>query len=117
MTEVIDCGLPRGFEDLEGFVDHWAGATTSARLAARCALDMPEIRRFYDAMVPRAEDALAYLEILPMSNLPDDAKRLLALVLALAQAHIAVEIHGAPRAPNTPWPNSIRVTAGLPLLG
>lgn len=117
MIATAENRLPRGFEELEPFVDHWGGETTQARLNARCSLEMDAIREFYDAMVSRAEEALAYLEKLPMDDLPPEARRLLALVLALAQAHVAVEIHGAPRAPNTPWPNSIRITSGLPVLG
>lgn len=109
--------LPAGFEDLDRFVDHWAGETTQSRLEARSSVEMPVIRSFYDAMVPRAEEALVHLEQFPMNDLPAQERTLLALVLALAQAHIAVEVHGAARAPNTPWPNSIRIKNGLPVLG
>jgi hypothetical protein len=117
MSGDIPRRLPAGFEELECFVDHWGGHTTQERMSARCSVEMPEIRQFYDAMTERAEDALVHLEQFPMDAMPPDALQLLALVLALAQAHIAVEVHGAARAPNTPWPNSIRLTSGLPLLG
>lgn len=117
MTHTVSTRLPAGFEELECFVDHWGGHTAQERLNARCPVEMPEIRKFYDAMVNRADDALLYLDQFPMDAMPPDALQLLALVLALAQAHIAVEVHGAARAPNTPWPNSIRFTSGLPLLG
>lgn len=117
MTQDVRNRLPAGFEELECFVDHWGGDTAQKRMDARCSVDMSQIRTFYDAMVERAEDALVYLEQFPIDDMPPDALQLLALVLALAQAHIAVEIHGAARAPNTPWPNSIRFTSGLPLLG
>ncbi len=117
MTHSAINRLPAGFEDLDRFVDHWGGETTQLRLKARSSVEMPEIRAFYDAMVPRAEEALVHLEQYPMHEMPAEARRLMALVLALAQAHVAVEIFGAARAPNTPWPNSIRITTGLPLLG
>lgn len=117
MTSLPEPLLPPEFAELEPFVPHWACETTEARMAARCSLDMAQIWQFYDAMVPRVEDALAFLERFPLDSLPTEARRLLALVLALAQAHIAVEIHKAPRAPGTPWPNSIRIQSGLPLLG
>lgn len=109
--------LPAGFQDLEPFVAYWAGETTDARLQARCAADMPEIRRFYDAMIDRAEAALTYLDPLPLDAMPDNAQRLMRLVLALSQVAVAVEIHGQPRAPNTPWPNTIRLVVGAKPFG
>jgi len=117
MRSIVSSSLPVGFDSLERFVPQWAKDTTQERLEVRCSLEMDEIREFYDAMTARAEEALAYLEQFPVDSMPDSGRRLLALVLALAQAHVAVEIHKAARAPNTPWPNSIRIKRGLPLLG
>lgn len=109
--------LPPEFADLEQFVPRWGGLTTDARMRARCSSDMPTIRLFYDAMTDRAEAIIAYLDQYTLDDLPPDAEPLLALLLALAQAHVAVEIHGQVRAPNTPWPNAIRIVKGLPVLG
>ena len=109
--------LPSEFADLESFVPRWAGLTTEARLHARCSADMAAIRLFYDAMTDRAEAVIAYLDQFPLDCMPPDAERLLALLLALGQAHIAVEIHGQVRAPNTPWPNAMKIVNGLPVLG
>lgn len=117
MSAASECLLPPAFAELEPFVAHWARETTEARRTARCSLEMDDIRAFYDAMVPRAEEALVHLEGRPLDALAGEDRRLLALVLALAQAHVAVEIHKAPRAPGTPWPNSIRIKSGLPVLG
>lgn len=105
--------LPAGFEDLLPFVDYWAGDTTEQRMNARAGASMETIRAFYDGMTGRAEAALQYVERFPLQQLPDDAARLFKLVLALGQAHIAVEIHGRPRAPGTPFPNSLRITRGM----
>jgi hypothetical protein len=112
-----DQRLPAGFEELEPFVAFWAGKTSQARMNARCSSSMEDIQRFYNAMTPRTEEALCYIEQFPIDAIPEDANRLLCLVLALAQAHISVEVHGTARAPNTPWPNAIRIVHGLPLLG
>lgn len=109
--------LPEGFSELEPFVESWGRHTTRERLAARCERSMDEIRQFYDAMTARAEEALACVDRFPLDDLPEDVRNLMALVLGLAQAHVAVEIHGRPRAPGTPWPNSIRIARGLPILG
>ncbi|WP_404477081.1 hypothetical protein [Novosphingobium sp. BL-52-GroH] len=109
--------LPDGFGELEPFLDSWGRHTTQERLAARCERSMDEIGQFYDAMTARAEEALGYIDGFPLDDLPEQARNLLALVLGLAQAHIAVEIHRQPRAPGTPWPNSIEIVRGLALLG
>lgn len=109
--------LPDGFGDLEPFLDSWGRHTTRERLAARCERSMDEIRAFYDAMTARAEAALVHIDGFPLGDMPEQERNLLALVLGLAQAHIAVEIHRQPRAPGTPWPNSIEIVRGLALLG
>jgi hypothetical protein len=109
--------LPSGFEDLNCFVEVWAQKTSEGRMNARCTASMADIQAFYDAMTERAEDALSHIETFPIDALPEDSARLFCLVLALAQAHIAIEIHRAVRAPNTPYPHGIHIVRGLPLYG
>jgi hypothetical protein len=105
--------LPPGFSDLEPFVAYWAGDTTASRWRARCSASMDQIRAFYDITILRGEDALAYLETYELDELTPEAARLLCLVLALGQAAMAVEIHNQPRAPGTPWPNSLAIERGV----
>lgn len=109
--------LPSGFEDLNSFVSVWAQKTSEGRMHARCTASMADIQMFYDAMTERAEEALRHIETFPIDALPEDSARLFCLVLALAQAHVAIEIHRAVRAPNTPYPHGIRIVRGLPLYG
>jgi hypothetical protein len=109
--------LPPGFEDMTRFVAVWAQKTSEARMHARCTSSMADIQIFYDAMTERAEDALSHIETFPIDALPEDSARLFCLVLALAQAHVAIEIHGAVCAPKTPYPHGIRIVRGLPLYG
>lgn len=109
--------LPPGFESLEPFVERWAKDTFTERMRARCEADIVEIRAFYDAMLPLAPLAIEQIDRAPMTGLADDTGTLAKLVLALAQAAIAVEMHGAPRAPGTPYPNSLRIETGLSPFG
>ena len=88
--------LPSEFSDLEPFAAGWALPSFDARMQHRAASSMSEIRRFYDAAQPRADAALAYLEQFPLNQIPEDAARLLRLMFALAQAAMAVEVHGQP---------------------
>lgn len=104
--------LPAGFEALAPFVAYWARDTTDARLAARCEASMADIQAFYDTMLPLAEPAIALIDTAPLHDLPPPLATLAKLVLALAQAAVAVEMHGQPCSPGTPWPNSVRVPGG-----
>lgn len=102
--------LPPGFEDLEPFVAAWDGADFNARRAHRGGIDMAEIRRFYDAVVPRAAAALDLIDSHPYREMPDDVARLYRLILALSHASMAIEVHGAARAPYAPYPDQLTVT-------
>ena len=106
--------LPPGFEALEPFVDYWARKTTNERWDQRARASMAEITAFYDAMYEAAEDAIAWLDRhSPIgSELSVPAQRLAELLLALAHAAIAVEMHRQSRSPHTVFPHGIRVAAG-----
>ena len=107
-----DCELPEGFQDLECFTAYWVRDTSHQRLQQRSQASMAEIRTFYDAMLARAEDAIAYCDQFPLGDMPATADRLMKLLLALGQAAVAVEMHGQPRAHHSVWPNAITVTTG-----
>jgi hypothetical protein len=104
--------LPAGFEELVPFVAHWAGDTTNDRVRARSVLEMDDIRAFYDAMVPRLEEAMSLVDSHGLDNLPPDAANLAKLVLALGQASVSIEVHGMPRAPGTVYPHGIITQRG-----
>ena len=101
--------LPADFEKLEEFVPYWAVAGQNERCQQRCDTTFEEIQRFYDAVCPRADQAMDYLETFPLRNMLGPEARLTRLVLALAQASMAVEIFGQARVPNSRWPNTIEI--------
>ncbi|MGQ0699612.1 MAG: hypothetical protein ACT4PZ_15390 [Panacagrimonas sp.] len=104
--------LPAGFETLERFVPYWVHETNDLRREARSTAKMEDIQVFYDAIVPRAEDGIAYLEAFELNKMPPDAERLFKLLLAMNHAAIAVEMHGAPRAFDSTWPSAVRISQG-----
>jgi len=104
--------LPNEFAELERFVAHWAAPTTQKRFEIRCESDMATITEFYEAMVERAEDILGYVEKYPLDDMPADVELLYKLLLSLAHASMAVEIHGQPRVPHSPYPNGLRIKQG-----
>lgn len=104
--------LPPEFAELAPFVDHWACASTNERVAARSVLTQAEIRAFYDAMVPRLNEAIDYIDSVGLHTLTPEAETLAQLVLGLGQASISIEIHGAPIKPGTVFPHGIQVARG-----
>ena len=62
--------LPPQFADLEPFVD-WSLPTENTRLEKRLTSTMDEIRAFYDAFLPRATEALTYLNDFALNDMPD----------------------------------------------
>jgi len=92
--------LPAEFADLEPFAD-WALPTERERYAKRLASTMDELQAFYDAALPRLEDAASYLERLPLDALPDDAVRLLQLCYSLINVSFPIEAWRQPRVPDS----------------
>jgi hypothetical protein len=92
--------LPAEFADLEPFAD-WALPTERERYAKRLASTMNDMQAFYDAALPRLEDAACYLELLPLASLPDDARHLLLLCYALINVSFPVEAWHQPRVPDS----------------
>ncbi|MFV2175250.1 hypothetical protein ACFHW2_29535 [Actinomadura sp. LOL_016] len=93
--------LPAEFADLEPFAEKWCLPTEHQRYTARLASTMAEMQAFYDAAVPRAEDAMAYLEALPFDALPADATNLLHLLYSMIQVSFPVEVWRQPRVPDS----------------
>ena len=90
--------LPPEFSDLEPFAD-WALPSERERYAKRLSSSMDELQAFYDAALPRLEDAASYLEQLPLDNLPEDATQLLQLCYSLINVSFPVEAWHQPRVP------------------
>jgi hypothetical protein len=92
--------LPAEFSDLEPFAD-WCLASEEDRYARRLASTMDELQAFYDAVVPRAEAAMAYCDRFPLDDLPADARNLLWLLYSMVMVSFPVEAFGQPRIPDT----------------
>ena len=88
--------LPPGFEALEAFVAEWALPDSHARMAKRQGGKIADIRRFYDAVLPLGDSALAHLRNFHLGELPEPEERLLKLMLSLAEIGPAVEWYNDP---------------------
>ena len=87
--------FPAQFAALEPFSD-WALATERARTARRQTIGMAAIREFYDAMLPRLDEILTYLDGFTPEKVPVEVERLFRLTLALAEIAPAIENFGQP---------------------
>jgi len=93
--------LPPEFSDLEPWVEGWCLDSEPERYAKRLSSTMEEIQAFYDAIFPRAEAAMQYLDGFPLDHLPEDASRLLKLLYSLILMSFPVEIWKQPCIPDT----------------
>ena len=93
--------LPQEFSDLEPFVVDWALPTRSQRYEARLSKPFNELINFYDAVAPRAEEAIAYLNGHDIDDLPDDATTLLHLLYSMILVSYAVNVFKQNRIPDS----------------
>jgi hypothetical protein len=87
--------LPSKFSALEAFSD-WIIPTEQARSVARLESDMARIQAFYDAVLPRGEEILTYLDAFKLDDLPDPEQNLMTLMLSFAEIANAVELFHQP---------------------
>jgi len=117
MSKNLQSVLPHGFASLERFVDKWAKDTSQARMEVRCTSTQEQIIEFYEAVLAVSDVAMAEIAKHPLTEMPEQIQKLAKLILALAHASIAVEVHGQPRAIGAPFPNSVRVSKGAAPFG
>lgn len=93
--------LPAQFSALERFVDAgWALPGEAQRWSKRVTSTMPQIREFYDAMLARMDEIVAYLDRHPLDAIPPGDRPLFYLALAFMDISPAVEIFGTPDVPD-----------------
>ena len=88
-------GLPEPFGDLRPFVG-WTLPTETERNHKRLTSDISEIQALYDAVLPRMEAIIEFLNAFPLENMPADAQRLMNMTLSLAEIAPAVEFYKQP---------------------
>lgn len=86
--------LPEPFDDLDRFAD-WALEPERARNEKAAAASTEEIRAFYNAMMPRIDEILDYLEAISGDGggMPAPAHRLNLMLLSLVEVGVLVELH------------------------
>lgn len=92
--------LPPEFADLEPF-SGWCLPTEPQRYHKRLASSMADMQAFYDAIAPRAEDALAYCDKFGLDELPEDVLNLMHLLYSMIMVSFPVECWKQPRVPDS----------------
>lgn len=92
--------LPSEFVDLEQFSE-WILPTEPQRYAKRLGSRMSEMQAFYDAITPRAEDAIAYCDKFPLDDLPEDVLNLMHLLYSMIAVSFPVECWKQPQIPDS----------------
>jgi hypothetical protein len=94
---MADSLLPPQFSDLEAHAGTWCLATEPERWAQRMRSSMDQLQAFYDAVFPRADEAIAYCDRFPLDQMPEEAERLLWLVHSLLLVSFAIEVWRQPQ--------------------
>jgi hypothetical protein len=106
--------LPGEFADLEPFAERWCLATERERWTERMSSSMEDMQEFYDASLPRIEEAIAFCDKFPLDDMPDDAVALLRLVYSFVIVSFAVELWRQPYVPDTLGTSFDRIDEPLP---
>lgn len=85
--------LPETFQGLQPFVAEWALGTPNARQSRRLASSPDQLRAFYDAVMPRMEAILAFLDRYELGQLPAEHQGLYWLALSLAEVAPHIELY------------------------
>jgi hypothetical protein len=96
--EAVMVGLPEGFGVLEEFVGTWSLATRAERFQRRVTTGFDDVKRFYDATLPRMDDIVQHLNKFPIADrtsLPKAEETLFQLGLSFMEVALAVECFGA----------------------
>lgn len=100
-TTGVEPLLPPAFAELEPFAATWCLPTEHERFAMRLASSMDEMQAFYDAITPRADEAMTYCDAFALDQLPPDATNLLHLLYSMVAVSFPVECWGQARVPDT----------------
>jgi hypothetical protein len=84
--------LPPEFADLEQWVAAWALPTEKARYFKLLERTVEELRPFYDAMLPRSPQIIAYLSKQPAGAMTGPAQVLYDLMLTFVETAHPIEL-------------------------
>jgi hypothetical protein len=96
----VSAKLPTEFADLEPFSE-WCLDSEPQRYHKRLNSSMTQMQAFYDAIMPRAEEAIAYCDKFPLDDLSEDVTNLMHLLCSMIMVSFPVECWKQPRVPDS----------------
>jgi hypothetical protein len=93
--------LPSEFADLERLAEKWCKPTEDQRFDERLASSFDEVQELYDALAPRAEEAIEYCDRYPLDAMPEQAKNLVYLLCSLIEVSFPAEVWKQVRVPDS----------------
>ena len=84
------------FSDLDPYLMLWGLPASAERVAKRVRSSMAELRAFHDAMTPRLEEIIGYLNQFPVHEIPEVDRPLANAALAMCEVDNAVSKWKAP---------------------
>lgn len=84
--------LPDGFSDLERWVDDWALPTERDRYFKLLSITVEGLRPFFDAMLPRADEAVSLLARRTVDQLSAQERVLYDLLLTFIEVAHPIEL-------------------------
>ncbi|MGR8949802.1 MAG: hypothetical protein ACU84Q_17300 [Gammaproteobacteria bacterium] len=82
------------FRELSPYLEKWALPTEAERSAQRWQASPQQLRSFYEAVLPKLDDLLDYLDEFPVGSLSEEAAPWYHLALAFAEVAPHCELYG-----------------------
>ena len=73
------------FSDLDAVVNEWGLESAAERLNKRMTSSVDELQAFYDAIGPRLEEIIEFLNGFPLTKIPDQYQKLSYMALAVLE--------------------------------
>jgi hypothetical protein len=84
--------LPPAYADLAPFTGEWLLRNEKARYDKLLRTRMDELRVFYDAMLPRMEEIILFLNRYPLDAMPEDVQNLFDLAMTFMETAHPVDL-------------------------
>jgi len=87
-----DIALPAKFAELSPFVADWALETEKERHDKLIATSIDDLKVFYDAMLPRMEEIILYLNGFPLDDMPPSEQLLMDLSMTFMESAHPIDL-------------------------
>ena len=80
------------FSELENYIDRWGLESPADRLRQRVDSTLDELKDFYNAVSPRTEEIIEYLNQFHINEIPEKDRPLAWMILALCEVDDAIHM-------------------------